>query len=168
MKQGVVKRKLARFLPNTLLETSAYTLFIKHELVTAGACSRPGCRLISTHDDYSMVQKLPDGKASVITNLREPVARVLSSYEFSVEVAARFLRHYKTRQTSTESALKDTFPFTHKTRTTRTGLMSTLDIWPWKYLVPFFQKDVFARVSSTLFFTGMALNTIWILEHEGV
>ncbi|OAE18097.1 hypothetical protein AXG93_2899s1260 [Marchantia polymorpha subsp. ruderalis] len=107
--------------------------------------SRPGCRLISTHDDYSMVQKLPDGKASVITNLREPVARVLSSYEFSVEVAARFLRHYKTRQTSTESALKDTFPFTHKTRTTRTGLMSTLDIWPWKYLVPFFQKDVFAR-----------------------
>ncbi|KAL3700329.1 hypothetical protein R1sor_018351 [Riccia sorocarpa] len=97
--------------------------------------SQPGCRLISTHDDYSIMEKLPHGKASVVTNLRDPVSRVLSSYEFSVEVAARFLRHYKQR-----TNLRRPGPAKINTR-----LISTLDIWPWKYLVPFFQNDIFSR-----------------------
>ncbi|KAL2651624.1 hypothetical protein R1flu_019752 [Riccia fluitans] len=97
--------------------------------------SQPGCRLISTHDDYSIMEKLPHGKASVVTNLRDPVSRVLSNYEFSVEVAARFLRHYKRR-----TNIRRPGP-----GRTNTRLISTLDIWPWKYLVPFMQNEIFSR-----------------------
>ncbi|XP_048325003.2 protein-tyrosine sulfotransferase isoform X2 [Ziziphus jujuba] len=51
------------------------------------------CRLLVTHDDYSMMSKLPNERTSVVTILRDPVDRVFSTYEFSVEVAARFLVH---------------------------------------------------------------------------
>uniref|UniRef100_A0A2N9HPM4 Sulfotransferase n=1 Tax=Fagus sylvatica TaxID=28930 RepID=A0A2N9HPM4_FAGSY len=55
--------------------------------------SKPKCRLLVTHDDYSMMSKLPSQGTSVVTILRNPVDRVFSTYEFSVEVAARFLVH---------------------------------------------------------------------------
>ncbi|XP_010253702.1 PREDICTED: protein-tyrosine sulfotransferase isoform X2 [Nelumbo nucifera] len=55
--------------------------------------SKPNCRLMVTHDDYSVVSKLPRGSTSVVTILRNPLDRVFSTYEFSVEVAARFLVH---------------------------------------------------------------------------
>ncbi|KAL2649546.1 hypothetical protein R1flu_017674 [Riccia fluitans] len=84
---------------------------------------QPGCRLISTHGDYSIMEKLPHGKASVVTYLLYLVSRVFSNYEF-LQAVARFLRHYK-QQTN----LCRPGPTKINTR-----LRRTLDIWPWKYL----------------------------------
>ncbi|XP_022152919.1 protein-tyrosine sulfotransferase isoform X2 [Momordica charantia] len=97
--------------------------------------SKSKCRLLATHDDYSMMQKLPKERTSVVTIVRNPVDRVLSSYEFSVEVAARFLVH-----PNLASATKMS-----KTVRAKTKGVSTLDIWPWKYLVPWMRGDLFAR-----------------------
>ncbi|CAN6479362.1 unnamed protein product [Victoria cruziana] len=97
--------------------------------------SKPNCRLMVTHDDYSMMSKLPKEKTSVVTILRNPLDRVFSTYEFSVEVAARFLVHPN---------LTSATQMTHKLRSKSRGV-STLDIWPWKYLVPWMREDLFAR-----------------------
>lgn len=94
------------------------------------------CRLLATHDDYSMMSKLPKEKTSVVTILRNPVDRIFSTYEFSIEVAARFLVH-----PNLTSATK----MVSRLRPGATGV-STLDIWPWKYLVPWMREDLFARV----------------------
>ncbi|PKI63855.1 hypothetical protein CRG98_015738 [Punica granatum] len=51
--------------------------------------SKAKCRLLVNHDDYSMMSKLPDERTSVVTILRNPVDRVFSTYEFSVERDAR-------------------------------------------------------------------------------
>lgn len=89
-----------------------------------------------THDDYSVLSKLPKEKISVVTILRDPVDRIFSTYEFSVEVAARFLVH-----PNLTSALRMSGRLRAKTKG-----VSTLDIWPWKYLVPWMREDLFARV----------------------
>ncbi|KAE8692913.1 Protein-tyrosine sulfotransferase [Hibiscus syriacus] len=93
------------------------------------------CRLLVTHDDYSITSKLPRGRTSVVTILRNPIDRVFSTYEFSVEVAARFLVH-----PNLSSATQMTDRLRSKTRG-----VSTLDIWPWRYLVPWMREDLFAR-----------------------
>ncbi|KAK3442310.1 hypothetical protein EUGRSUZ_B02508 [Eucalyptus grandis] len=99
--------------------------------------SKQKCRLLVTHDDYSMMSKLPKDRTSVVTILRDPVDRVFSTYEFSVEVAARFLVH-----PNLTSATKMAGRLRSKTK----GFgVSTLDIWPWKYLVPWMREDLFAR-----------------------
>lgn len=98
-------------------------------------CSQPSCKIFSTHDDFSIMHKLDQSSTSAVTNLRHPLDRVLSTYEFSVEVAARFLRLKK--------GLPGQNPFL---QTKSTHLVSTLSIWPWKYLVPFMQRDIFMRV----------------------
>ncbi|KAI3809536.1 hypothetical protein L1987_25513 [Smallanthus sonchifolius] len=93
------------------------------------------CRLLATHDDYSITSKLPREKTSVVTFLRSPIERVFSAYEFSIEVAARFLVHPNMTSASKTSAhlrLKK-------------GVISTLEIWPWKYLVPWMMEDLFSR-----------------------
>ncbi|ERN08372.1 hypothetical protein AMTR_s00148p00053200 [Amborella trichopoda] len=97
--------------------------------------SKPNCRLMVTHDDYSMMSKLPKERTSVVTILRSPVDRVFSTYEFSVEVAARFLVH-----PNLSSATQMTRRLKPKSRG-----VSTLDIWPWKYLVPWMREELFAR-----------------------
>ncbi|XP_042413980.1 protein-tyrosine sulfotransferase-like isoform X5 [Zingiber officinale] len=96
---------------------------------------KPNCRLLVTHDDYSLMSKLPKDRTSVVTILRDPVDRVFSTYEFSVEVAARFLIH--PNLTSVDQMSRQV----HK----KTGGVSTLDIWPWKYLVPWMRQDLFNR-----------------------
>ncbi|XP_051128360.1 protein-tyrosine sulfotransferase [Andrographis paniculata] len=96
---------------------------------------KPKCRLLSTHDDYSMMSKLPKERTSVVTILRNPVDRVFSTYEFSVEVAARFLIHPN---------LTSVARMSRRARKKTNGI-STLDIWPWKYLVPWMREDLFAR-----------------------
>lgn len=96
--------------------------------------SKSDCRLLVTHDDYSMMTKLPKEKTSVVTILRNPVDRVFSTYEFSVEVAARFLVHPNLTSATRMGRL----------RSKGSGI-STLDIWPWKYLVPWMREDLFAR-----------------------
>ncbi|CAL1366777.1 unnamed protein product [Linum trigynum] len=97
--------------------------------------SKQKCRLLVTHDDYSMISKLPKEKTSMVTILRNPVDRVFSAYEFSIEVAARFLVHPNlTSATQMAGRLRSKSPG-----------MSTLDIWPWKYLVPWMREDLFSR-----------------------
>nr|XP_010935878.1 protein-tyrosine sulfotransferase isoform X4 [Elaeis guineensis] len=97
--------------------------------------SKPNCRLMVTHDDYSLMSKLPKDRTSVVTILRSPIDRVFSTYEFSVEVAARFLVHPNlTSATQMSGRLRP-----------KTRGVSTLDIWPWKYLVPWMREDLFIR-----------------------
>ena len=98
--------------------------------------SKNKCRLLVTHDDYSMMSKLPRERASVVSILRQPIDRIFSTYEFSIEVAARFLIH-----PNLTSATRMAGRLRAKTRG-----VSTLDIWPWKYLVPWMREDLFARV----------------------
>ncbi|GLJ53129.1 hypothetical protein SUGI_1132210 [Cryptomeria japonica] len=97
--------------------------------------SEPGCKLVVTHDDYSLMSMLPSEKTSVVTIMRNPVDRVLSTYEFSIEVASRFLIH-----PNLSSSIR-----TKRRNFTKMIGVSTLDIWPWKYLVPWMRKDLFAR-----------------------
>ncbi|WOK96846.1 protein-tyrosine sulfotransferase-like isoform X2 [Canna indica] len=97
--------------------------------------SKPNCRLVTTHDDYSLMSKLPKGRTSVVTILRDPIDRVFSTYEFSIEVAARFLVH-----PNLTSVIEMSRRLRRKSRA-----VSTLDIWPWKYLVPWMRQDLFAR-----------------------
>ncbi|CAA7390461.1 unnamed protein product [Spirodela intermedia] len=97
--------------------------------------SKSDCRLMATHDDYSLMSKLPVQRTSVVTILRNPIDRVFSTYEFAVEVAARFLVH-----PNLTSAIQMSMRIRPKTRS-----VSTLDIWPWKYLVPWMREDLFDR-----------------------
>lgn len=103
-------------------------------------CRKKQCRLLVTHDDYSMMSKLPRERTSVVTILRDPVDRVFSSYEFSVEVAARFLVH-PNLTSATQMARR---------MRSKTKGVSTLDIWPWKFLVPWMREDLFSRVCIPL------------------
>ncbi|XP_011089923.1 protein-tyrosine sulfotransferase isoform X2 [Sesamum indicum] len=96
---------------------------------------KPHCRLLSTHDDYSMISKLPSEKTSVVTILRDPIDRVFSTYEFSVEVAARFLVHPNLTSVARMAQYKRR----------NASIVSTMDVWPWKYLVPWMIEDLFAR-----------------------
>jgi hypothetical protein len=111
--------------------------------------------LIVSHDDYSLISKLPRERTSVVTILRNPVDRVFSTYEFSVEVAARFLVHpnLTSAKLMTNRVL------------TKSRVVSTLDIWPWKYLVPWMREDLFARVC--LFFSLTVLLR-FILHNNGI
>nr|KAJ0221839.1 hypothetical protein LSAT_V11C200083730 [Lactuca sativa] len=99
---------------------------------------KPGCRLLVTHDDYSMMSKLPTEKTSVVTIFRNPIERVFSAYEFSIEVPARFLVH-----PNLTSVLKMSSRIRYKN-----GGISTLEIWPWKNLVPWMREDLFTRVAG--------------------
>ncbi|MFS7966316.1 putative protein-tyrosine sulfotransferase [Helianthus anomalus] len=114
-------------------------LFFLHVPRTGGRtyfCCKRNCRLLATHDDYSVMSKLPREKTSVVTLLRSPIECVFSAYEFSIEVAARFLVHpnmTSAAKTSTRLRLKK-------------GVISTLEIWSWKYLVPWMMEDLFSRV----------------------
>lgn len=105
-------------------------------MFTCVLCSKHNCRLLVTHDDYSMMSRLPMEKTSVVTILRNPIDRVFSTYEFSIEVAARFLVHPN---------LTSVARMAGRLRSKQGGV-STLDIWPWKYLVPWMREDLFARV----------------------
>ena len=85
------------------------------------------CGLLSSHDDFSVSQYLPS-QAAIATQLRDPVQRVLSTYEFAVEVAAR----------SRAPGPTETDP----------SKVSTQDVWPWSLLVPFMRQDLASRVRS--------------------
>ncbi|KAG0484537.1 hypothetical protein HPP92_008439 [Vanilla planifolia] len=95
----------------------------------------PKCRLLVTHDDYSLMSKLPEDKTSVVTILRNPADRIFSTYEFAVEVAARFLVHPN---------LTSAIQMSRRIASKSPGV-STLNIWPWKYLVPWMREDLFNR-----------------------
>jgi hypothetical protein len=89
--------------------------------------SQPGCALLSSHDDHRLVDALP-GNATVVTQLRRPQDRVVSAYEFAVEVAARTVFGRKRPAGAKPS-----------------GKTATTDVWPWSVLVPMLQADMEAR-----------------------
>ena len=91
--------------------------------------SVPNCGLLSSHDDYSVLQYLPKD-AAIATQLRDPVDRVLSMYEFAIELASRYM--------NPEAAQHDP------------GKMDTRKVWPWSVLNPFMQQELEKRVSFTL------------------
>lgn len=88
----------------------------------------PQCYLLSSHDDFSVVEQLPPNTA-VVSQLRDPVQRVLSAYEFAIEVAARQLRRSKTYVKPKNRVVTD-------------------DVWPWSYLIPFFVADIKPKVTA--------------------
>ncbi|KAL7611529.1 hypothetical protein Lser_V15G06676 [Lactuca serriola] len=68
--------------------------------------------------------------------LRNPIERVFSAYEFSIEVDARFLVHLN---------LTLILKMSSRIRS-KNGGISTLEIWPWKYLVPWMREDLFTQI----------------------
>jgi len=60
---------------------------------------------------------------AVVSQIRDPVDRVLSAYEFAIEVAAR-------------QAFRSKKYVKPRTKTT------TDDVWPWSYLIPFFVTQI--------------------------
>ena len=93
----------------------------------------PNCYLLSSHDDYSVVAMLPEDVA-VLTHIRDPVDRFLSAYEFAIEVAARAVTTKKKPANFKKNPDK----------------ISTDDVWPWSYLVPWFAQDMMQRVRGAL------------------
>jgi hypothetical protein len=89
----------------------------------------PKCHLLSSHDDFSVVERLP-AETSVVTQLRDPVDRFLSAYEFAAEVAAR--------------AVLKADPFARAP----TNKTVTEDVWPWSMLVPWFVREAKARIDG--------------------
>jgi hypothetical protein len=90
----------------------------------------PTCALLSTHDDFRLVEAFPAGGAVLITQLRDPVDRLLSAYEFAVEVAARNFGGVRAK------------PDGSGQRT------DTQQVWPWNVLVPLMARDMDARAAA--------------------
>ncbi|KAG2444547.1 hypothetical protein HXX76_001293 [Chlamydomonas incerta] len=88
----------------------------------------PHCYLLSSHDDFSVVSMLPPDVA-VINQLRDPLDRFLSAYEFAIEVASRSLKRPKNFRK-------------------KVGRIATEDVWPWSYLIPFFAADMRPKVTA--------------------
>lgn len=125
-----------------------WSCFLKPSLPAAERCAKsydvlrfqPGitsCGLLSSHDDYSMLHTLLPANTTSVTQLRDPLQRILSAYEFSVEVAARF-------QGAPENS------------TSQQNRTLTTEVWPWSLLVPMVQEDIANRVrySSVLLLAG--------------
>ena len=91
--------------------------------------AKPDCALLSSHDDYRLVDGLP-GNATVVTQMRRPRDRVVSAYEFAVEVAAR--------NTFGRARSRLGLP-------PRPGRTSTTHVWPWSVLVPLLAADMDSR-----------------------
>lgn len=77
----------------------------------------PSCELLASHDDYSVVGRLPPGAATVVSTLHDPVDRVIAAYEGAVELAAAEL---DMRQPPAA-------------------------MWPWNVLVPLAKSDLVSR-----------------------
>ena len=60
-----------------------------------------------------------------------PVERVLSAYQFAVDIAAKEVLHLDPAK---------------KNPARRSDFVGTLEVWPWSYLIPWFKRDMAARV----------------------
>jgi hypothetical protein len=77
------------------MQKSKLLTVFNYILVFLSLISHPDCKLVVSHDDYSLTSKLPRERTSVVTVLRNLVDRVFNTYEFLVEVVARSLVHPK-------------------------------------------------------------------------
>jgi hypothetical protein len=98
----------------------------------------PACGLLSSHDDFRLVESFPGGGAVLITQLRDPVDRLLSAYEFAVEVAARGVgqRDRKLARLAEVEAGR------------ARPRVETTQVWPWDVLVPMLARDMDARLAA--------------------
>ena len=80
----------------------------------------PNCSFLATHDDYSLVERFA-AQPRVVTMLRKPSARVLSSYEFAIEVAAR---SFGQKPSAIEKRVQ------------------TREVWPWDVLTPHIDRQL--------------------------
>lgn len=98
------------------------------EHLDAGQISKlPQCRVLSSPDDLSILQSLPNNVA-VAAQLQDPVQRLLDAYELTVEIAAQ--KANKPGQSGS--------PYE---RMHRLGSM-----WPWSKLSDIMLKDMMKRV----------------------
>lgn len=96
------------------------------------------CQYYVSHDDLSFLDNLPDDikdNVAVVTQLRDPAKRVISAYEFGIEVAGRKIN---TPDGVIEN-LKE-----------NTTTVNTYNVWPWKYIVPFARDFIRDRLDAIL------------------
>mmetsp|Transcript_20128 Transcript_20128/g.44074 ORF Transcript_20128/g.44074 Transcript_20128/m.44074 type:complete len:230 (+) Transcript_20128:235-924(+) len=103
------------------------------------------CQLLASHEDYSTVRPLQKFRTTaVISQLRDPVDRVISAYEFAVEVALR-------SAVKAPSARNANSAPTSLLQTISQGVglgkrkVSTTNVWPWSELVPMMLEDMLQR-----------------------
>lgn len=70
---------------------------------------------------------------AVVTQLRDPTSRVISAYEFAVSVAAESL------------GAGGEGPSLQAPE--HLNYVNTMEVWPWSILIPWFRRDMQARVS---------------------
>jgi hypothetical protein len=95
--------------------------------------SAPGCTAIISHDDFSAAEQLLPPNAATITQLRRPVDRIVGAYEFAVDVAARGVLHQGPPG---------------KLGRRKSDWVGTLEVWPWSVLIPWFKRDMKARMDA--------------------
>lgn len=106
------------------------------------------CKLLSSADDMSVLQALPQPTA-VATQLRDPVERIISAYEIAVEVAVQ-----NQRQGSKARNPMEAMKAAH-----------AADVWPYSKLSPFVQRDLVRRVSSRciVLCAGHSCQQLWCM-----
>jgi len=116
------------------------------------------CHMLSSHDDFSVLQQLPPNTA-VVSQFRDPVGRVLSAYEFAVEGASLHLNRAAVlagarNATLARPPVNMTMNSTHLEALRRAHAAKnktaarTDDVWPWSHLIPFFAEDIQPKTSA--------------------
>jgi hypothetical protein len=96
------------------------------------------CHLLSSHDDFSLAQALVNSTSSgvaAVTQLRDPVQRVLSAYEFVVTHALNLAKLAPEEEEALDALGREQ------------GRLDTFvtRVWPWSELVPLVVRDVRER-----------------------
>lgn len=108
------------------------------------------CRLLASHDDAGLLSaaaRLPP--AATLVTVRDPVARILSAYEFAVEGAALRLRGER----EGERAAPHRGRRRRRRRWSRdaTTPPTPVDlVWPWSTLIPWLAEDMRAHGGSPM------------------
>jgi hypothetical protein len=94
--------------------------------------------LVAQHARSQAPDSTAAARVALVTTLREPVGRLLSAYEFVVEVAIRSLGGSEANRTAAYAKKK------------AEDKMITSNIWPWSHLLPWFREDLQARRDKRL------------------
>jgi len=95
------------------------------------------CRLLASHDDWSILDAgFVPPHAKVLVQWRDPIARIISAYEFAINTASRSIRHNET-----DLLMKI------KQQCDR-GMANTWCVWPWSHVIPMMESDMRARLKE--------------------
>jgi len=99
------------------------------------------CRLLASHDDAGLTAGR--GDLAILVNVRDPVARILSAYEFATEGAALRLNGSADGEVVEQKQPR-------RERRKRRGRPSTPptpveQVWPWSTLIPWLVEDMAGR-----------------------